>query len=65
MADPATIGAVGTIIISVLSILGGYLLKMHIKKCRLCNNIGCECSDNKSNDTQPNSPSRKTSSSFL
>jgi len=57
MSNPAVIGAIGTIIISVLSIVGGYLLKMHIKSCK-CFRIYCECvekdKNNNNNDNNNN-----------
>jgi hypothetical protein len=49
MTDPAIIP---TVIISIISIIGGILLKLHLKKCK-CANIECKCDESKSNDSSP------------
>lgn len=63
MTDPAIIGAVGTIIISVLSIVGGYLLKMHIKQCKCCK-IYCECIEKEKKEEQIKSNKEEQSKSY-
>jgi hypothetical protein len=70
MVDAVIIGSVGTILISIISILGGYLLKLHIKKCSLCNkNLFCECIDDNNNNNKDNNKDnnniRKISSSSI
>jgi hypothetical protein len=67
MADPTIIS---TVIISVLSILGGILLKLHIHRCK-CGNSECKCeNDSKdssvsSNSTSPNYKLSRRISSFF
>jgi len=53
MTDPAIIP---TVIISVLSILGGILLKLHFRKCK-CGDAECKCDNNSENSI--NSPTLK------
>ena len=40
---------ISTVVVSILTALGGILLKLHIHKCK-CGNINCEC-DNDSNNS--------------
>lgn len=50
MTEPIIIS---TAIIGALSVLGGILLKLHLKKCKCGKNMECKCDGEQSS---PNSP---------
>ena len=50
---------ISSVIVSILTALGGILLKLHINKCK-CGNINCEC-DNQNNNENNNENNNKKS----
>jgi hypothetical protein len=39
---------ISTVVLSILTALGGIFIKLHINKCK-CGNINCECDNNSDN----------------